>query len=188
MLREFLASGTLNLVYAGTVLVSFLFVLLTLIGSEVGDAFDFDIDVDTDGGFDLMSVSPFSIAMFGAAFGVTGIITRLSFMMDTVPSLLWATGVGLIFGVVAQAFMIFVLMPTKSGHFNLASDVLEREAEVIVTIPKEGLGTIAYDNVSGRVTLGARSANGEEIRRGQFVMIERVTGRVALVWPIKNEA
>lgn len=184
MLQEFLASGTLNLVYAGVVLTSFIFAVITLLGAEIGDVFDFDLDVDGESGFDFISVSPFALAMFGAGFGLTGLITRLWLGMSAVPSILWATAVGIVAGAVAQALFIYVLSPSKSSHFSLATDAAGREAEVIITIPSDGLGTIAYDNVSGRVTLGARSATGESIRRGTLVKIERITGRVALVRPV----
>lgn len=186
MLQEFLASGTLNLIYAGIVFTSFIFAVITLVGAEVGDAIDFDLDVDGDSGFDFISISPFSLAMFGAAFGLTGLITRLWFEMDAIPSILWATSVGLVVGGVAQAFFIYVLSPTKSSHFRLADDAAGRKAEVIITIPRNGLGTIAYDNVSGRVTLGARSATGEPIQNGELVTIDRITGRVALVRPVER--
>lgn len=184
MLQEFLASGTLNLVYAGVVLVSFIFAVVVLFGAELGDAFDFDMDVDADTGFDFISISPFSLAMFGATFGVTGLITRLWLEMESVPSIIWATVLGLVIGVAAQALFIYVLSPTKSSHFSLAEDSIGREVEVIITIPGDGLGEIAYDNISGRVKLGARSATSKKIKRGEIVKIERITGRVAVVRPI----
>ena len=188
MFQEFLASGTLNLVYAGVVLVSFVFAVVILLGAELGDAFDFDtdFDVDADAGFDFISISPFSLAMFGATFGVTGLITRLWLEMDAFPSIIWATGLGLVFGLAAQALFIYVLSPTKSSHFSLAEDGVGREVEVIITIPGNGLGEIAYDNISGRVKLGARSATGKQIKRGEIVKIERITGRVAVVRSAEN--
>jgi membrane protein implicated in regulation of membrane protease activity len=183
MLQEFLASGTLNLVYAGVVLISFIFAALSLFGTEVGDALDidFDLDADADAGFDFISLSPFALAMFGAAFGLTGLITRLWLEMDVVASVMWAVGAGVIIGGVSQAFFIYVLSPSKSSHFNLADDAVGREVEVIITIPGNGLGQIAYDNVSGRVTMGARSSTSKQIKRGESVIIEKVTGRVAIV-------
>ena len=189
MFREFLASGTLNLVYAGVVLTSFVFAVIILFGAEIGDVidFDFDLDVDADAGFDFISVSPFGLAMFGATFGMTGLITRLWLEMAAIPSILWAVGIGLLIGGAAQALFIYVLSPSKSSHFNLADDAIGREVEVIITIPDGGLGQVAFDNVSGRVTLGARSADGKPIKRGEFVQIERITGRVAVVRPIKTE-
>ncbi len=181
MIQEFLASGTLNLVYAGVVLISFIFAAVILFGAELGDAFDVDVDVDADAGFDFVSISPFSLAMFGATFGVTGLLTRLWLEMDVIPSVLWATALGFVIGVAAQALFIYVLSPTKSSHFSLAEDGIGREVEVITTIPGDGLGEIAYDNISGRVKLGARSVTGKQIKRGEIVKIERVTGRVAVV-------
>ncbi len=190
MLKEFLASGTLNIVYAGAVLTSFIFALITLLGAEFGDALDldFDADADVDSGLDFISVSPFALAMFGAAFGMTGLITRLWADMEAVPSVLWATAVGLVIGAAAQAFFIYVLSPSKSSHFSLSDDAAGREVEVITTIPGSGLGEIAYDNVSGRVKLGARSATGRQIKRGVLVKIERVNGRIAVVHPIEEDS
>lgn len=187
MLQEFLASGTLNLVYAGVVLVSFIFAVVSLLGAEVGDALDFDFDADTDAGFDFVSVSPFALAMFGAAFGMTGLITRLWLDMDVIPSVLWAAGAGILIGGAAQVFFLYVLSPSKSSHFTLADDAVGREVEVIITIPGSGLGQIAYDNVSGRVRLGARSVTGKQIKSGTFVTIEKITGRVAVVRPVEDE-
>jgi hypothetical protein len=189
MLKEFLASGTLNLVYAGVVLTSFVFALITLLGAEFGDALDlgFDADVDADTGFDFISVSPFALAIFGAAFGMTGLIARLWLEMEAIPSILWAVVVGIVVGGLAQVFFIYVLSPSKSSHFSLADDAVGREVEVITTVPGSGLGEIAYDNVSGRVKLGARSATGKQIKRGAIVLIERVTGRVAMVRPVERE-
>jgi hypothetical protein len=181
MLQEFLASGTLNLIYAGLVLISFVFAVITLVGAEFGDALDFDVDVDADTGVDVASISPFALAMFGATFGLTGLITRIWFEMKAVPSILWSVGIGVVVGGLAQVLFIYVLSPSRSSHFSLADDAVGREVEVIVTIPDNGLGQIAYDNISGRVTLGARSAVGKEIKRGETVIIEKITGRVAFV-------
>ncbi len=189
MFREFLDSGTLNLVYAGMVFTSFIFAVITLFGAEFGDALDVDIDLDADadGAFDFISVSPFALAMFAATFGMTGLITRLWLDMEAIPSILWAVGLGILIGGVAQALFLYVLSPSKSSHFSLVDDAIGREVEVIITIPNNGMGQIAFDNVSGRVTLGARSTVGQQISRGEFVVIERITGRVAVVRPVESE-
>lgn len=181
MLEELFTSGTLNLVYAIIMGLSFLFALISLLGAEVGDALDFDLDTDTD--LDFVSISPFALAMFGATFGLVGLITRIWLEMEAIPSVLWATGLGLLFGGAGQAFFIYVLSPSKSSHYSLANDAIGREAEVITSIPDKGLGEIAYNNVSGRVKLGARSATGEPIAYGNIVVIKRIVGRVAFVQP-----
>lgn len=185
MLQELLGTGLLNMVYAGITFISFLFALLSLLGAEVGELLDFDLDTDSDLGF--ISISPFSLAMFGATFGTVGLITRLWLEMDPIPSVLWATGIGLVIGVAAQAFFLYVLSPSKSSHFSLQEDAVGRQAEVVLTIPEQGIGEISYENISGRVKLGARSATGRPIKSGHLVVIERVIGRVAMVRPVEQE-
>lgn len=180
MFTELLNSGTLNVIYTLIVVVSFLFAVLSLVGAEVGEVFDFDLDSD----FNFISVSPFALASFGTTFGTVGLITRLLLEMEAVPSLLWATGLGLLIGAAGQAFFIYILSPSKSSHFSLDQDALNREAEVTLSIPPDGLGQVAFNNISGRVTLGARSTTGDAIRTGQIVVIERISGRVAFVRPL----
>ena len=185
MIQELFSSGTLNVVYAIVLLISFLFAALSLFGLDVGDAVDFDLDfeADPDSVFSFVSISPFALAMFGATFGLTGLLTRFWLEMNAIPSILWATAVGLVFGAAGQAFFLLVLSPSKSSHFSLDNDAIGREAEVTISIPKDGQGRIAYNNVSGRVVLGARSVDGKPIRAGQVVIIERISGRVATVRP-----
>lgn len=182
MIDALLSSGTLVLVYAGILALSFFFAVLTLIGGELGDLFDFSADADAD--FDFVSISPFALAVFGATFGLIGLITRMWLELETVPSVLWSGGLALAFGAAAQAFFIYILSPSKSSHFSLEADATGREAEVIITIPGNGLGQIAFNNISGRVNLGARSATGKQIRTGRLVRIERIVGRVAFVQPL----
>lgn len=186
MLEEIFASGTLNLVYAGIVVISFLFALLSLIGAELGEAMDVALDVDGDSGLDFINVSPFALAMFGTAFGMVGLITRVWFEMEPIPSLLWAVGLGVVIGGVAQGFFLYVLSPSRSSHYKLQNDAIGRDAEVITTIPDGGLGEIAFNNVSGRVKLAARSSSGEPIPYGEVVVVKRIVGRVAFVQRVEE--
>lgn len=181
MLEEVFTSGTLNLVYAGIVVVSFLFALVSLLGAELGEALDTALDVDGDSGLDFINVSPFALAMFGTAFGMVGLITRVWYDMAPIPSLLWAIGLGAVIGGAAQAFFLYVLSPSRSSHYSLQDDAIGRDAEVITSIPHDGLGEIAFNNVSGRVKLAARSTGGEAIAYGDVVVIRRIVGRVAYV-------
>jgi hypothetical protein len=90
---------------------------------------------------------------------------------------------GIVIGGLAQVVFIYVLSPSTSSHYTLSDDAVDRDAEVLVTIPGSGMGQITYDNVSGRVTLGARSTTGRQIKTGERVVIERIVGRVAYVRP-----
>lgn len=186
MLEEIFASGTLNLVYAGIVVISFLFALLSLIGAELGEAMDMALDIDGDSGLDFINVSPFALAMFGTAFGMVGLITRVWYDMEPIPSLLWAVGLGVIIGGVAQGFFLYVLSPSRSSHYKLQNDAIGRDAEVITSIPDGGLGEIAFNNVSGRVKLAARSSSGEPIPYGEVVVVKRIVGRVAFVQRVEE--
>lgn len=187
MLEALFSSGTLNLVYTIVFAISFIFALISLIGAELGDVLDFDVDADSEGIFDFVNISPFALAMFGAIFGMVGLITRLWLEMEAIPSIIWSAGSGILIGAAAQAFFIYILSPSKSSHFSLTDDAVGREAEVILTIPNEGLGQIAFNNVSGRVTLSARSSAGQQINNGDLVTIEKIVGRVAIVRPFSEE-
>jgi hypothetical protein len=183
MFGEIFESGSLTIIYALVLGISFFFALLSLIGVGVGDMFDFDVDSELD----FISISPFAIASFGAIFGLVGLITLEWLEMSPIPSILVSSGVGVVFGLAAQAFFIYILAPSKSSHYSLETDAVGREAEVTITIPGSGLGQVAFTNQSGRVTLGARSTTGSPIRTGEVIQIERISGRVAFVTPIERE-
>lgn len=188
MLDELFGSGALNLVYAASLGISFIFALVSLAGMGIGDAFDFDADVemDIDGdGIDFAAISPLALAMFGGTFGLTGLVTRLWFDMGAVPSIALSFLAGLVVGALTQVFYVYVLSRSRSSHYSLSRDEVGRSAEVIISIPNEGVGTIAFDNVSGRVTLGARSLGGKQIAKGSAVRIEKISGRVAFVRPLE---
>jgi hypothetical protein len=136
MLDALFSSGTLNLVYTIVFGISFIFALISLIGAEIGDVLDFDVDADSEGIFDFVSISPFALAMFGAIFGMVGLITRLWLDMEAIPSIIWSAGSGIVIGAAAQAFFIYILSPSKSSHYSLTEDATGREAEVIITIPE----------------------------------------------------
>jgi membrane protein implicated in regulation of membrane protease activity len=188
MLEVLFSSGALNIVYTLVFAISFIFALISLVGAELGDILDFDFGGEGEGSFDFVSISPFSLAMFGAVFGLVGLITRIWLEMEPIPSILWAAGSGILIGIAAQAFFLYVLSPSKSSHYSLEEDAIGRDAEVVITIPSEGMGQITFNNVSGRVTLGARSAAGQPIRSGEVVVIEKIVGRVALVRPTSEES
>lgn len=182
MLAELSNLGTLDLIYVVVLGVSFIFAVLSLLGAEIGQAFDLGGDIDHEA-FHFIHISPFALAMFGATFGLTGLMTRLWLEMSPLPSIFWATLVALVTGAGAQLFFIYVLSPTRSSHFSLTEDAVGRIATVLITIPQSGQGQIAYDNQSGRITLGARSSAGKAIHSGEAVVIEQIVGRVAFVRP-----
>ncbi len=187
MLKEFSTWSALTCVYAFVAAISFLFAVLSLIGTEFGDVLDVNVDADADAGVDFASVSPFALAVFGATFGLVGMITSVWLELNPIPSILIATLAGLAVGALAQALFLYVLSPSRSSHFSLEKDAIGREAQVTITIPAAGQGQVTFNNVSGRVRLGARSASGESIANGEFVIIEKITGRNAVVRPVEKD-
>jgi membrane protein implicated in regulation of membrane protease activity len=186
MLDELGSWSTLTCVYAFVGAISFLFAVFSLIGTEFGDVLDVDVDADADAGVGFASVSPFALAVFGATFGLAGMITLTWLEMSPIPSILISTAAGLFVGGLAQGLFLYVLSPSKSSHYSL-EDSIGQEAQVSTSIPATGQGQITFNNVSGRVRLGARSATGESIPNGEFVIIEKITGRNAVVRPVKKE-
>jgi len=178
--------SALSCVYSIVAFISFIYAVLSLIGSEFGDVLDVDMDADADAGFDFANVSPFALAVFGATFGLVGMITSIWLEVDSIPSILISAGAGIVIGGAAQILFIFVLSPSKSSHFSL-QDAVGQEAQVSITIPEGGQGQVTFSNVSGRVNLGARSSTGERIASGEFVVIERISGRNAVVRPVDEK-
>ncbi|HSH01662.1 MAG TPA: hypothetical protein VLL52_04025 [Anaerolineae bacterium] len=186
MMDDLIATGTLNVAYAGMLMLSIVFTLISLLGVGAGEALDFDMEIDTDGSFDFISVSPFALALFFATFGAMGLVTRLGLGMEAVQSLVVATVAALAVGIMGQAFFVYILSPTVSSNFTL-EDLVGREAEVVTTIPADGRGEIGINNASGRLKLAARSTDHESIAVSSIVVIERLSGRLAIVSPVEDK-
>ena len=127
------------------------------------------------------------MAMFGAAFGLAGLVTRIVYDMPAIPSVLWSALAGILVAGLAQALFIYVLLPTTTSHVKLTDDATGRTVDVIITIPSKGKGTVAYDGKAGRVTLAAISSNGRKINNGESVVVEKIVGRVAYVSPASKQ-
>jgi hypothetical protein len=129
------------------------------------------------------SLSPITIASFVTAFGAFGLIGMGLFDATERTSLVWAAIGGLVIAVIAHfAFGYFLIAPQGSSEVTLRS-LIGCEAEVITPIPADSVGEIAFVAQGGRLTYTAKSANGIPIARGTSVVIEKVSGGVAIVHP-----
>jgi membrane protein implicated in regulation of membrane protease activity len=129
------------------------------------------------------SLSPITIASFVTAFGAFGLIGMGLFDATMRGSLVWAAVGGLVVAVLAHfAFGYFLIAPQGSSEVQLRS-LIGCEAEVITPIPADSVGEIAFVAQGGRVTYTAKSANSTPISRGTSVVIEKVSGGVAIVHP-----
>jgi hypothetical protein len=134
------------------------------------------------------SLSPITIASFVTAFGAFGLIGMGLFDATARNSLIWAAIGGLVIAVIAHfAFGYFLIAPQGSSEVTLRS-LIGCEAEVITPIPADSVGEIAFVAQGGRLTYTAKSATGIPIARGTSVVIEKVSGGVAIVHPQGQES
>ncbi len=190
MLDLFDSFSTLNCIYFVMLMAGIIWTAIVLLGGAVSsvDIPDMDIDVpsDVDIGFDQGSVgvsalSPMTIASFVASFGGLGLIgTQLLLMLDTVSLVFAAVGASIIAG---GMFLFYsrVLVAGQGSSTIRMSQVQGKKAEIIIPIPKDGLGQVAFVARGTRTTWSARSSDGEPIRGGTIVTIQAVTGNTVIV-------
>lgn len=206
LFSTFTSFGTINCVYFFMLLAGVVWAALVLIGGAVAsvDLPDVDIDVpavdlpgdvdipnidfhvDHDVSFDHGSVgvsplSPITIASFAASFGSIGLISTQLLLIPDAISLVFAT----IGATCIAAGMFFfyskVLIAGQGSSEVRLSDIGGKTAEVIIPIPKNGLGQVALVARGTRTTRSARSADGKAIPRGTLVTIQSVTGNTVIV-------
>ena len=114
-------------------------------------------------------------------FGAGGIVANYVLHWTLVPGLGLAAGAGLVLAGAAFFTLELIFSQTQAGSEFDTHGLAEREAEVTTSIPESGTGEIAYLIKGQRKTLAARASDGAAIKRGQVVVIERVTGSVAHV-------
>lgn len=134
-----------------------------------------------EGAMHLPLFSPLVIASFLAAFGGSGMVYQklLGDRLWLHAPLAGATSLALGFAI---AFAIWKLTTTfNASNVARITDALGTLAEVSVTVPKQGMGEIAYISGNTRQTLSARSADGLEHKQGTSVKVLRVEQGVAVV-------
>lgn len=190
---DLFANSILNVLYAAALFVGVIYAVFLLffqgIGSALGDL-DMDVDLDLDGDADLdaageaAGVSMLAIASFISAFGAFGLIAVTLLDAGQVGSLVAALFGGVVMGLAAQAFFIYILSPTVSSEVH-QTKLIGMAAEIITPIPENGVGQVALVVEGARMTYSARATNqGESLPRGTPVRIERIVGGVAYVTAI----
>jgi len=193
MLDVFSSFSTLNCVYFMMLLAGIIWTAIVLIGGAVSgvdvpdvDVPGVDFDLDQDLGFDHGSVdvsplSPITIASFVTSFGALGLISTQLFLIGDPVSLLIAT-VGA--AVIASGMFLFYSRVLVAGQGSSAvqmSDIRGSKAEVIIPIPKSGLGQVALIARGSRSTWSARSVDGKPIANGAIVTVQAATGNTLFV-------
>lgn len=204
------SAGAFEMVYLICALVGLLFTVISFFMSGVFDAgdvgdHDFDLGHDVDVGHDfdtggvdahadagldshagdvaaLSPISPTTISMFITSFGAVGYLALVYMgLTDWFLHLPLATAAGfamagLIFWVLYKIFQV-----TVSSSEAKVSALPGTTAEVIVGIPQDGLGEIAYTARGTRYNSAARSRDGRAIKQFSSVVIARVVGGTCIV-------
>lgn len=207
-LSSFSTLTTLNCVFFFMLLAGVIWTAIVLIGGAVAgvDLPDVDLDVpamdlpgdvdipsidfhiDHDVSFDHGSVgvsplSPITIASFVTSFGGLGLIgTQLISLPDEISLFFAAAGAALIAG---GMFFFYsrVLVAGQGSSEVRVSEFSGKQAEVIIPIPRDGLGQVAFVARGTRTTWSARSSDGSPVPRGKIVTVQAVTGNTVIVNP-----
>jgi hypothetical protein len=200
------AFSTLNCVYFILLLAGVIWTVIVLIGGVIAgvDLPNVDVDVpsiDLPGDVDVPSIdfhvdhapsfdhgsvgvsplTPITIASFVTSFGGLGLISTQLLRIPDAFSLFFA-GIGA--ACIAAGMFLFYLKVLVAGEGSSEirwSDISGKAAEVIIPIPKNGVGQVAFVARGSRATWGARSADGKPIPRGTLVIIQQVVGNTVIV-------
>jgi membrane protein implicated in regulation of membrane protease activity len=193
VINDLFGDSILNLIYAGALLLGAVYALFLLFFSDLAEGWlhiDIDLSGDLDGGIDhdaggdASAISMLAIAGFVSAFGASGLISVTLFDAGSITSIIVALAGGLVVGILAQLFFMYILSPTVSSEVRQAN-LIGVTAEITTPVPANGIGQIAFIAEGSRVTYSARALEPDlTLRRGTPVRVERIVGGVAYVSPI----
>jgi hypothetical protein len=197
VINDIFSDNPLNMIYGAALFVGVVYAGFLLFFHGIGDALGdlgLDLDMDIDGDVDLghmdihadsaheaAGVSTLAIASFISSFGTFGLISVTLFDAGTIPSLLSALFGGVVFGIAAQIFFLYILSPTISSEIR-QTKLIGQAAEITTPIPIDGVGQIAFVAQGSRVTFSARATDtAVPVERGTPVRIERIVGGMVYV-------
>jgi hypothetical protein len=172
-------------VFLGIAAIGFLVLIISFAFGELFDhadlfgGHDVDLHGEVGGEAGVSFLSSRVLSVFVTAFGGFGAIgIHLGYGIGA------STGMGvaggLIFGGLIYGFASFLYSQQASTNV-LVSDLVGKTGEVIVGIPKGGVGQVRCALGQGVVEKIARSQDGEEIALNALVKIEAIVGETILV-------
>jgi membrane protein implicated in regulation of membrane protease activity len=191
-ITDVIRDSPLNLIFAAALFAGVIYAFFLMFFHGIGDALGdlgvdlhmdmaHDVHIDTHDASEAAGVSTLAIASFVASFGAFGLLAVTLLDAGTIVSLFAALAGGIVFGIAAQFFFLYILSPTISSEVQQAR-LIGQVAEIITPIPANGVGQIAFVAQGGRVTYSARVTEGQEsVERGTPVRIERIVGGTVYV-------
>ncbi len=157
--------------------LGFLFLMISLIVGDLFDAFQIDLDLDTNGDFGLFDSRVVSV--FLTALGFVGAIS-VWFGFSALVAGLFGVATGIALGAFVFAFG-YLLHKQQASSSVSDRDLIGRTAQVTVGIKPGGIGQISCLIGDERVEKIARSKYDEEIEAGKTVFIEEVSSEAIIV-------
>jgi membrane protein implicated in regulation of membrane protease activity len=172
-------------VFLGIAAIGFLVLIISFAFGEIFDhadlfgGHDVDLHGEVGGEAGVSFLSSRVLSVFVTAFGGFGAIgIHLGYGIGA------STGMGLagglVFGGLIYGFASFLYSQQASSNVRV-SDLVGKTGEVIVAIPKGGVGQVRCALGQGVVEKIARSKDGEEIALHTLVKIEAIVGETILV-------
>jgi len=125
--------------------------------------------------------SPLVIVSAISTFGAVGIIGKTGFKMGDIASAILSLSLAGIMGAAIFFGIVKVMYSSQSDSTFSLEELVGSEAEVIITIPGNGLGLIALVVNGTRYNLPAKSLDGKSIERSSIVKIRKLKGNAAVV-------
>lgn len=192
---DFFSENPLYIVYAAALLIGLIYAVFLLFFHGISEALgnlDLQADLNTgdldlisaDGAAEATGVSMLAIASFVSSFGAFGLIAATLLGAGAVLSFVLALVGGILIGIAAQVFFLYILSPTISSEVH-QTRLIGQVAEITTPIPPHGVGQIAFVAQGSRVTYSARATDETRaLERGTPVRIERIVGGMAYVTEI----
>jgi hypothetical protein len=200
--------GGWELLYLGTFLCGLGYLLMLVIGGQLGGGHHLDTSVEThldvsghhldvqadggghlstdhshDGAHEVSFLTPTVIASMLAGVGGVGLFATLTLGLPWLFHLPIAALGGWVVGYLAFLLYAKVIVPSQGSSEVHVADLWGTVAEVTTPIPAGRLGEIRFVASGSYISIAARNQNGEALPRGQLVIIEKVENGVALVRP-----
>ena len=177
----FLSSSALAFVYTGVLLLGLALIAAAVVSLLRSFTPGSQSQPAGGAGRGLGRATTYALGLGTAVFGAVGLLALLVFRIEPEASVLWSLGLGLAAAFAAEVVLVYLPSRGQAAEQEVAIDADGRVARVIIAIPANGLGEVAYGDGEAAVHLGARSVSGQPIPQGATVFIERVTNRVAVV-------
>jgi membrane protein implicated in regulation of membrane protease activity len=163
--------------------IGFLFLLFSFFFSEYLEAIELDdtpeLEVETEAGGEPGVFSLRTLSIFLTGLGGLGAIAQLRGADAAI-----SAAVGLAGGLTLAGLVYFFaryLYRQQSSSLVVIDELIGQRAEVIVSIPANGVGQVRCQLGEAMVEKIARSMDGEVISLGAPVRIEGITGETAIV-------